>query len=56
MISLKISIATYRLQFNRSFRFEDAQAIVPYLHRLGISDFLPLLALRQGRKVCMAMV
>src|SRR6476660_5841261 len=29
--------ATYRLQFNSQFRFADAQAIVPYLHSLGIS-------------------
>jgi len=31
-------IATYRLQFNRSFTFQDASRIVPYLHTLGISD------------------
>jgi (1->4)-alpha-D-glucan 1-alpha-D-glucosylmutase len=30
--------ATYRLQFNPSFTFQDAQAIVPYLNRLGISE------------------
>jgi (1->4)-alpha-D-glucan 1-alpha-D-glucosylmutase len=29
--------ATYRLQLNRHFRFDDAAAIVPYLARLGIS-------------------
>src|SRR5216117_2572097 len=29
--------ATYRLQFNSRFRFEDATAIVPYLRELGIS-------------------
>ncbi|MCC7418601.1 MAG: malto-oligosyltrehalose synthase [Acidobacteria bacterium] len=34
----RIPIATYRLQFNRSFTFVDARAIVPYLHALGISD------------------
>jgi len=38
MSSLRIPIATYRLQFNKRFRFEDAKALVPYLHRLGISD------------------
>lgn len=36
--SLRIPQATYRLQFNSDFRFRDAAAIVPYLHRLGISD------------------
>ena len=29
--------ATYRLQFNHTFTFADAQAIVPYLSKLGIS-------------------
>ena len=29
--------ATYRLQFNRTFTFNDARAIVPYLADLGIS-------------------
>jgi (1->4)-alpha-D-glucan 1-alpha-D-glucosylmutase len=29
--------ATYRLQFHRGFTFADAEAIVPYLDRLGIS-------------------
>jgi len=30
--------ATYRLQFNAKFNFHDAQALVPYLSELGISD------------------
>jgi (1->4)-alpha-D-glucan 1-alpha-D-glucosylmutase len=29
--------ATYRLQFNRDFGFDDAARIVPYLARLGVS-------------------
>ncbi|MBS0658825.1 MAG: malto-oligosyltrehalose synthase [Verrucomicrobia bacterium] len=29
--------ATYRLQFHRHFTFADAQALVPYLARLGVS-------------------
>ncbi len=33
-----IPSSTYRLQFNRTFTFNDARAIVPYLHELGISD------------------
>ena len=32
-----VPAATYRLQFNKSFTFEDATAIVDYLDRLGIS-------------------
>jgi (1->4)-alpha-D-glucan 1-alpha-D-glucosylmutase len=32
-----VPAATYRLQFNKSFTFDDATAIVDYLHRLGIS-------------------
>ena len=35
---LRIPFSTYRLQFNAQFRFSDAEAIVPYLHALGISD------------------
>jgi (1->4)-alpha-D-glucan 1-alpha-D-glucosylmutase len=29
--------ATYRLQFHKGFGFDDALAVLPYLHRLGIS-------------------
>ena len=32
-----VPAATYRLQFNTSFTFDDATAIVDYLDRLGIS-------------------
>ncbi len=32
-----VPLATYRLQFNRGFRFVDAEAILPYLRDLGIS-------------------
>ena len=35
---MRIPTATYRVQFNRSFKFSDAKAIVPYLDDLGISD------------------
>jgi (1->4)-alpha-D-glucan 1-alpha-D-glucosylmutase len=34
----KLPSATYRIQFNLSFRFADARDLVPYLHDLGISD------------------
>jgi (1->4)-alpha-D-glucan 1-alpha-D-glucosylmutase len=42
--------ATYRLQFNRSFTFEDATAIAGYLHELGITDLYasPFLMARPG--------
>jgi (1->4)-alpha-D-glucan 1-alpha-D-glucosylmutase len=36
--SLRVPIATYRLQFNYQFRFSDAKSILSYLHELGISD------------------
>lgn len=47
---LRIPAATYRLQFNGSFRFEDACSLVPYLRRLGISDVYasPILQARLG--------
>jgi (1->4)-alpha-D-glucan 1-alpha-D-glucosylmutase len=34
----RLPVATYRLQFNRSFTFADAQRRVAYLDALGISD------------------
>ena len=42
--------ATYRLQFNRGFTFQDACHLVPYLHGLGISDCYasPVLQARAG--------
>ncbi len=43
-------LATYRLQFHRGFRFEDARRLVPYLHALGVSHCYasPLLKARAG--------
>jgi len=35
---MRIPSATYRVQFNSNFRFADAEALVPYLHDLGITD------------------
>jgi malto-oligosyltrehalose synthase len=42
--------ATYRLQFGSRFSFQDATAIVPYLHELGISHVYasPFLRARPG--------
>jgi (1->4)-alpha-D-glucan 1-alpha-D-glucosylmutase len=34
----RLPVATYRVQFNRSFTFQDARTIIPYLHALGITD------------------
>jgi (1->4)-alpha-D-glucan 1-alpha-D-glucosylmutase len=50
MPSLRIPIATYRLQLNERFRFEDARALVSYLHRLGITDLYasPIFKARKG--------
>jgi (1->4)-alpha-D-glucan 1-alpha-D-glucosylmutase len=33
--------ATYRLQFHRDFRFQDAAGLAPYLARLGVSHVYP---------------
>ena len=38
MPGFRVPAATYRLQFHHGFRFITAQALVPYLHDLGISD------------------
>lgn len=45
-----VPIATYRLQLTRSFGFDDAAALVPYLKRLGISHVYasPFLKARPG--------
>ena len=50
MSELRIPVATYRIQFNRQFRFKDACAIVHYLSRLGISDLYasPIFKARRG--------
>jgi len=50
MYGLRIPTATYRIQFNKQFRFENACELVPYLHRLGISDLYasPILKARRG--------
>jgi (1->4)-alpha-D-glucan 1-alpha-D-glucosylmutase len=46
----RVPRATYRLQFNRSFTFRDAAAVVPYLAELGVSDLYasPYLQARPG--------
>lgn len=45
-----VPLATYRLQFNRDFAFGDAERVVPYLARLGISHIYasPYLKARAG--------
>src|SRR6202453_2321393 len=42
--------ATYRLQFNKSFTFDDAAGLVDYLDGLGITDIYasPFLMARPG--------
>lgn len=47
---MRIPTATYRLQFHKDFRFDDARAIVDYLHDLGISDLYasPIFVARAG--------
>jgi (1->4)-alpha-D-glucan 1-alpha-D-glucosylmutase len=46
----RIPVSTYRLQFGQQLRFNDAKALVPYLHELGITDLYasPLLRARRG--------
>lgn len=47
---MQIPLATYRIQFNAGFDFKAAQAIVPYLAELGISDLYasPIFTARPG--------
>src|SRR3954449_6542732 len=46
----RIPSATYRLQFHAGFTFDQARAIVDYLHDLGISDLYasPIFQAGQG--------
>src|SRR5579862_812293 len=46
----RIPLSTYRLQFNRDFRFEDARHLIPYLAQLGITHCYasPILKARAG--------
>jgi len=50
MPDLRVPSATYRLQFHKGFTFADAEAVVPYLHELGISDIYaaPIFQARPG--------
>lgn len=43
-------MATYRLQFNREFRFNDAQSLVTYFSRLGVTHVYasPILRARES--------
>jgi (1->4)-alpha-D-glucan 1-alpha-D-glucosylmutase len=46
----RIPVATYRLQFNRNFRFTDARMLISYLSDLGITDIYssPYFKAREG--------
>ena len=48
----RISLCTYRLQFNSDFTFNQASEIVPYLSALGVSHVYasPYLQARPGSK------
>ena len=50
MVPTRTPSATYRLQFNKDFRFSDACQVLDYLNDLGISDIYvsPILAARKG--------
>lgn len=54
----RVPSATYRLQFNRAFTFQNARDLIPYLYDLGISDCYssPLLKARtdssHGYDIC----
>ena len=47
---MRIPSATYRIQFNPAFGFEQARTLVPYLAGLGISDLYasPIFKARKG--------
>jgi (1->4)-alpha-D-glucan 1-alpha-D-glucosylmutase len=45
-----IPLSTYRLQLNNQFHFQDAQKLIPYLQKLGITHLYssPILKAREG--------
>ena len=47
---MRVPGATYRIQFNKDFRFEQARSLIPFLHRLGITDLYasPVFQARAG--------
>jgi (1->4)-alpha-D-glucan 1-alpha-D-glucosylmutase len=47
---MRIPRATYRLQFNNTFTFQDAGHLIPYLAKLGVSDIYasPIFKARTG--------
>jgi (1->4)-alpha-D-glucan 1-alpha-D-glucosylmutase len=49
-VHARIPVSTYRLQFNRDFKFEDARALVEYFCELGVTDCYssPILKARPG--------
>jgi len=46
--------ATLRLQFHRGFTFADAEALVPYFARLGVSHLYARPSPWRGRARCTA--
>ena len=49
MTPRRVPVATYRVQFSRSFRFTHARDLVPYLHELGITDLYASPCLQSSR-------
>jgi (1->4)-alpha-D-glucan 1-alpha-D-glucosylmutase len=47
---MRVPLATYRVQFNSGFRFDDARKLVPYLHGLGVTHLYasPIFTARAG--------
>jgi (1->4)-alpha-D-glucan 1-alpha-D-glucosylmutase len=47
---MQIPLATYRIQFNAGFDFQNAKNVVPYLAELGVSDLYasPIFTARKG--------
>ena len=47
---MRYPVATYRVQLNKDFPFQKAIELLPFLHKLGISDLYasPVFRARQG--------
>ena len=47
---MRVPCATFRVQFNKDFQFNDAEALLPFLQALGITDLYasPIFQARKG--------
>ena len=50
VLDLNVPVATYRVQLNKTFDFDDLRQVLPYLSQLGISHIYasPIFEVKKG--------